>query len=417
MAVRVRDGRGRPMLGCALVVALACTTFAEEAPEAEGEQGTEGEAVAASPPGADGVPSPEFMAQIYAASDEGGRLYKEERYAEALPFLLEAAQYGFKVAQASTADILLNGRGEVARNTQAGIGWLSVAAEPPTLGTLEETYAQMLAQLSDDQATAARRLAIRYRAAYGAAEHRVSCQVFGTVVEELRCRFTDDPNIEEHLRGVSDSSQGVQVDAEGGYTEEMIVTAPVVRAPAPERGRMPSGAFISEIYEAMNRGQQLYREKRYKEALPFLVVAAKRGFKWAQASAADIYLHGRGGVPTDLEAGIGWLGVAAQPRTSNSILSFYKESRDLMPERYGEEAIDAIVADYRHQYGHQEHRVACRLDRDHGNAWSFNFKTLRCHFIDEATQCQAFSITEDELQSEWTCKPVRGSRAVDARPY
>ena len=360
-------------------------------------------------PAVEEAPSPEtFMAQVYAAAETGSDLYDDGQYAEALAPLLEAAQRGFKLTQAKVGDIYLHGRG-VDRDVRAGLGWLGAAASPPTTSAVADYYEQVLAQLPDEQRTLAARLARRFGTVYGGHAHGVECQLFGEVVEELRCRFLDDPAFDAQMREARSYSGDSNV-------EEMIVTAPVVRAPGPERGQMPSGAFISEVYEAANRGSQLYREKRYKEALPFLVVAAKRGFKWAQASAADIYLHGRGGVPADLEAGIGWLGVAAQPRTSNSILQYYKESRDLMPERFTEAALDAIVADYRAEYGNNEHRVACRFDTDPGNAWSFNFKTLRCHFIDEATQCQNISIGE-EIQSEWTCKPIRGSRARDARPY
>ena len=350
-----------------------------------------------------------FMAEVYAAGRTGSALYDGGQYAEALPHLLVAAQRGFKLTQAKVGDIYLHGRG-VPRDIRAGLGWLGAAASAPTTSAINDFHEQVLAQLPEQQRSLAARLAQRFTETYGSTAHGVDCQLFGAVVEELRCRFLDDPSFAAEMRDVGSYAEG------DDYVEEMVVTAPVVRAPAPERGQIPSGAFISEVYEAANRGSQLYREKRYKAALPFLVVAAKRGFKWAQASAADIYLHGRGGVPADLETGIGWLGVAAQPKSTNSIVRYYRETRDLMPERFTEDALDAIVADYRARYGNQGHRVACRLDSDPGNAWSFNFKTLRCHFIDEATQCQNITLG-DEIQAEWTCKPIRGSRAVDARPY
>ena len=389
----------RTLLGFVLAAPLA---LADDGAVAASDDGS-------APPAADEATGPEaLMAEIYAAARTGSDLYDNGQYAESLAPLLEAAQRGFKLTQAKVGDIYLHGRG-VDRDVRAGLGWLGAAASPPTTSAVEDYYAQVLAQLPDEQRALAARLAQRFSTVYGGHAHGVDCQLFGEVVEELRCRFLDDPEFDAQMREASSH------DGEN-YVEEMVVTAPVVRAPAPEPGQIPSGAFISEVYEAANRGSQLYREKRYKEALPFLVVAAKRGFKWAQASAADIYLHGRGGVPSDLEAGIGWLGVAAEPRTSTSILAYYNETRDLLPERFTDDALDAIVADYRAQYGNGEHRVACRFDTDPGNAWSFNFKTLRCHFIDEATQCQNITIG-DEIQSEWTCKPIRGSRARDARPY
>ena len=228
-------------------------------------------------------------------------------------------------------------------------------------------------------------------------------------MEDLRCHFIDDPEF---------ANQG---DSRATYArdddiEEMVVTAPLITAPEPELGKVPSGDFISQVYDAASRGRRLYNEGRFREALPLLVVAAKRGFKWAQASAADIYLHGRGDVPADLEAGIGWLGVAAQPKTSGAIERFYKDSRTLLPERFTPEKVDEIIADYRAQFGHLRHRVACR-NQPVDSSWSLRVKNVRCHFIDEATQCRQGSMLGEELEWHWTCAPMEGSRAVDARPY
>lgn len=351
------------------------------------------------------VPAAEFMAQVYAVSEQGARLYGERRYAEALPYLAAAAQRGFKIAQAAIADIVLHGRGGVPRNVQAGIGWLGAAAQPQTSSRIAHYYQQVLGQLPGDRAALAERVVARYRAQYGGGEHRVACRLFGEVVEELRCGFVDDADFAS------------RTNVGGEYVEEMVVTAPRITAPEPEFGEMPSGAFIFQVYDAANRGAQRYKEKRYKEALPLLVIAAKRGFKWAQASAADIYLHGRGGVPRDLETGIGWLGVAAQQKTANAIVRYFKETAALLPERFTDEAVAHIVADYRERYGNARHRVACRFSADEGRSWSFYRKSLRCHFIDEATQCRNISILGDEIESQWTCAPVEGTRAIDIRPY
>ena len=62
-----------------------------------------------------------------------------------------------------------------------------------------------------------------------------------------------------------------------GEIEEMVVTAPAITVPGPELGQMPSGQFISQVYNAASQGAALYKQKRYEEALPFLVAAAKRG--------------------------------------------------------------------------------------------------------------------------------------------
>ena len=357
---------------------------------------------APTPPAPGSAPSPEFIAAIYAAAERGGSLYDEGRYAEAMPHLAAAAERGMKVPQASLGDILLNGRGGVPRDAQAGIGWLAVAAVPVTLPRIEAYYQRVLAELPPDHKPVAARVADAYRSAYDSTVHRVTCRLHGNVVEELRCRFIDDP--------------GTEADEYGSDVEEVVVTAPLITAPAPEIGQIPSGQFISQVYDAASRGSELYREGRYKEALPLLLVAAKRGFKWAQASAADILLHGRGGVPADIETGIGWLGVAAMPKTTNSITQFFTESKARLPARFTPQAVDAIVADYRSQYGNLRHRVACRMQPNNHGA-SLRLRSLRCHFIDEGTQCRNVAMDGDEMQWEWTCQPVEGARTVEARPF
>ena len=223
--------------------------------------------------------------------------------------------------------------------------------------------------------------------------------MYGDVVQDLRCRFVDERDGRPDAAGPED-------------IEEMVVTAPVITVPEPEFGEMPSGQFIAQVYDAFSRGAELYRKKRFAEALPFLVAASKRGFKWAQASAADIYLHGRGGVPVDLEAGIGWLGAAAEPRTAHSIVEFYEESRALLPARYTPEAVDRIVSTYRAQYGAAQHRVACRSGA-FDTSRSLRIKSVRCHFIDTVTQCRYVVLAGTALTWEWECPPLRGARSLE----
>lgn len=401
----------RPFTRLLVAMALAVSACgADSAPAKEGGEAEQGSVpVVAAPPASGEAPSADFMADVYAAAEHGGRLYDAGRYAEALPHLVAAAERGFKVAQASAGDIYLNGRGGVPRHVEAGIGWLGAAADAPTLTRIADYFKAVRQQLPADYIGTARVVVERYRALYGGETHRVVCRRFGEVVEDLRCHFMDDPEF---------ANQG---DSRATYArdddiEEMVVTAPLITAPAPDFGKVPSGEFISQVYDAASRGRRLYNEGRFKEALPLLIVAAKRGFKWAQASAADIYLHGRGDVPADLEAGIGWLGVAAQPKTSGAIERFFGQSRALLPERFTPEKVDRIVADYRAQYGHLRHRVACR-NQPVDSSWSLRVKNVRCHFIDEATQCRQGAMLGEELEWQWTCAPMEGSRAVDARPY
>ena len=147
------------------------------------------------------------------------------------------------------------------------------------------------------------------------------------------------------------------------------------------------------------------------------MIAAKRGFKWAQAFTADIYLHGRGGVAVDLESGIGWLGVAAQPKTTNSIISYFKGKQDATAGTVHARCRGSDRRRLPHTIRQSvQHRVACRY-QPRGDGWSLRVRNLRCHFIDEATQCRDVALAEDEIGWQWTCQPIEGSRTVEGRIF
>lgn len=350
--------------------------------------------------GAEQAPDAAAMAAVYDAGRQGLALYRQARYAEALPHLAKAAERGFKLPQAALADIYLNGLGGVPRDSRAGLGWLGVAAAPQTDARIAQVFEAARAKVPAEHEAAALRLIAAYRERYGHERHGVDCRVVGSVVKDLRCRFIGDAAFGH---GQTEGAEDV---------ETVVVTADRIQAPAPEFGRPPSGAFISAIYDAATQGVALYREGRYDEALPFLVAAGKRGFKQAQALAADIYLEGRGGVPMDIEAGIGWLGVAAQPTTSASIRMAFSAAKAQLPPKFTAEAVREIVQNYRSLYGHRRHRVACRMAPIDGTV-SLRMQQLRCNFIDEATQCRSTSLEDGRASSVWTCAPLDGARAVN----
>ena len=65
------------------------------------------------------VQSLETISQIYNSLERGGRLYKQHRFSEALPFLLAGARRGFKYAQARVGFIYQQGLDGVPQNPHA----------------------------------------------------------------------------------------------------------------------------------------------------------------------------------------------------------------------------------------------------------------------------------------------------------
>lgn len=201
-------------------------------------------------------------------------------------------------------------------------------------------------------------------------------------------------------------------DAEVGadYVEEIVVTAERL-----EKGEWPTGMIITQTYNVRLRGMLLYELGRYEEALPLLLVAAERGFKWPQAMAGDIYLHGRGGVRRDLRYGFGWLGVAASPRTSPQIDSYYRQAIAELPDRM-REAAEATVDEYRKRWDSRGWRVSCRRTvsgSPNSVVTSLRLnKRLRCIFWDEIPVCRQpyldgmFGSPVGGEQLAWECDPI-----------
>jgi len=204
-------------------------------------------------------------------------------------------------------------------------------------------------------------------------------------------------------------------EADAAYVEEMVVTAERL-----EKGEWPTGTIITQTYNVRQRGMLLYELGRYEEALPLLLVAAERGFKWPQAMAGDIYLHGRGGVPRDLRSGLGWLGVAASPRTSWQIDSYFRQAMAELPDRMRKTA-EATVDEYRKRWNSRGWRVSCRRTvsgSPNSVVTSLRLnKRLRCIFWDEIPVCRQpyryamFGLPAGE-QLAWECDPV-GKAHVD----
>lgn len=155
-----------------------------------------------------------------------------------------------------------------------------------------------------------------------------------------------------------------------GHIEELIVTG--------ERFEIDTSLAFERLTVANDKGARLYKNGKYREALPYLLVGARTGFKMSQARVGTIYLKGLGNVPKNVEKGLGWLGVASQPTTAPEIRRVWKQIMASVPE-HQLPLVDEIVADYVDKYGIEATGTKCRMK---SNTKSF-IARLDCDLSDE----------------------------------
>ena len=184
------------------------------------------------------------------------------------------------------------------------------------------------------------------------------------------------------------------LDADREPDEEMIVTAP-----KPGKGKVPQFEYLLETFKARSKGSMLYRSGKYAESFPYLLVAAKRGFRLAQARVGFLFQQGIG-TPRDGEAAIAWLALAATPDTLPEIMNYYRSQWDKIPPEYIPR-IELLIDEYREQYGNRENRVVCDMSRKAGT----HFKKLTCRFMDESIY-QDFS---DAINADEAIEQIGGA--------
>ena len=158
--------------------------------------------------------------------------------------------------------------------------------------------------------------------------------------------------------------------SENGDVEEVLVLG--------ERFEINTTIAFDRLTESNSRGAKLYKQGKYKEALPYLLVGAKTGFKMSQARAGAIYLGGLGDVEKDMRKGIGWPGVASEPITAPAIRNTWKRvPKNVSEDSRGEVA--KIVAEYVALYGREVTGTDCEMT---SNPKSLVAR-LECTFDDE----------------------------------
>ena len=162
----------------------------------------------------------------------------------------------------------------------------------------------------------------------------------------------------------SEQSELLEVD------EEIVVTSR-----APDQLDTPSLNTIYDTYFAHRRGGVLYRSGRYKEAFPYLLTAAQRGFKLSQVRLGALYRFGLGGVKRNDYTGLGWVGLAARGETDPETLNLFRSAWSHVPEEVKPDVL-SIIDDYEAKYGGEVNGVSCDMTRAAGS----HISRLTCSF-------------------------------------
>ncbi|MCY4096459.1 MAG: hypothetical protein OXG05_15220 [Gammaproteobacteria bacterium] len=165
------------------------------------------------------------------------------------------------------------------------------------------------------------------------------------------------------------------------HMEEIVVKG--------ERIVIDTRIAFERLTDSNAKGARLYKHRKYKEALPYLLHGAQVGFKMSQARLGTIYLYGLGGVERNVEKGIGWLGVASEPRTSPEIRNMWRKVDAQIPTNYRAHA-SSLVDKYREMYGVNATGTTCEMVP---NTKSF-VSRLECSLSDELFR---FASAEEKL--------------------
>ena len=147
-----------------------------------------------------------------------------------------------------------------------------------------------------------------------------------------------------------------QEDATAQQEQQEVEEVVVTETPLPTA--IPTVELIQATYKARHKGGRLYRLGQYEEALPLLLVAARKGFKMEQARVSFLYQQGLG-TEQDVEAAVGWLGVAARGETTPEIRGRFKEIWARIPQARRPH-FEAVIDEYEKRYGNEANRTACK---------------------------------------------------------
>ena len=174
-------------------------------------------------------------------------------------------------------------------------------------------------------------------------------------------------------------------------------------------------AFTFNDFHLVNdRGEYYYRIGRYKDAFPYLLASAKRGFKVAQAQVGYIFLTGQDVVKPSKAMALAWLGVAASPRSDPEIKNYYKGLLKTVPEK-SMPKVEEVVQSFIDKYGTKATGMSCIHVRRAGT----HVSDLKCNFSGEFEQRDAMfqewlSTGFDQAVTPYTTGPGSGADSLAA---
>lgn len=178
------------------------------------------------------------------------------------------------------------------------------------------------------------------------------------------------------LRSVADAPLGDGAHA-GSKDEESAAEAVEVVTVVGERTKL-NAADRRRIYEDLATGHKLYADNKIKEAFPYLLNTAERGFKNSQATVSHIYAYGLGEVERDTSQAVGWLGVAADGVTSGSVKNYFRTVWKRIPEQHVP-YFEEVVEEFKAKYGERATGVVCDAQRPIRT----HIKRLSCYFKED----------------------------------
>lgn len=135
-------------------------------------------------------------------------------------------------------------------------------------------------------------------------------------------------------------------------------------------------AEMLEILKSHRRGRNYFAKQDYENAYPWLLVAAKGGFKEAQAQLGYMYQEGKGVEKSNIKA-IAWFGVAAEGTTTPQIKNHFRKLKSAVPSE-NVQYVDRVVTGYIANFGSESTRVSCDLHRPTGS----HISRIKCMFKD-----------------------------------